>query len=59
MKPQQRVKYLAALAIFLWLYMTISFFLAMITNTGIPFFWVILIVYPSIALYKIAEWLWT
>ena len=56
MKSEERLKWLA---VFLWAYMTISFFLGLWTNIGVPFFWVILIVFPSIALYKIAEWLWT
>ena len=56
MKAEKRLKYLAA---FLWAYMIISFFLGVITNAGVPFFWLILIVYPSIGLYLLAKWLWT
>jgi len=51
-------KWLDRLAVFLWLYMTLTFFIGMWTNAFYPWLWVILFVFPSIGLYCFAKWLW-
>lgn len=56
MKAEKRLEWLA---VFLGGYMTISFFLGVLTNVGVPFFWFILVVCPSLGLYLMAAWLWT
>lgn len=52
-------KWLDRLAFFLCAYASITFFWGYLSDTGVPFVWVLFVVFPSITIYKLFEWLWT
>jgi len=58
-KMKSKTKWLNPLTVFLWLYGASTFFIGYFTNTFLPFWWVMLFVFPSILLYCFGKWLWT
>jgi len=58
-RAQKNNVWLDRLSFFLCGYILVTYYWATFTNTGVPWAWVLCVVFPSVGIYLLFKWLWS
>jgi len=58
-RARAQKKWVDRLSVFLCGYILVTYYWATFTNTGVPWAWVLCVVFPSVGIYLLFKWLWS